>query len=129
MSAYEGIAQTMPLFRLSSPSPLVKLAPLLLYEILVAYCDLNEVSDSCKIDNQDRAAVYVSDVPTGDWPVGVDRPKQNPTPQHQEATECVEAISISSDSSAEDRESIGQRLARKAIGKRPMTEGSSLKKK
>jgi hypothetical protein len=35
-------------------------------------CNRNAKSDPCKICGQDRAEVYVSDVPTDDWPADVD---------------------------------------------------------
>lgn len=73
--------------------------------------------------------MYISDIPTGYWPIGVDQPRRNRAPRREEATDPIEDVSISSDSSADDGESLANCLPRMAAGKHPMAEGPSQKKK
>lgn len=69
--------------------------------------------------------MYISDVPTGEWPTGVDQPQQTHVRHRQKAIEHVKPVSASSDNSAKEEENPEPRLMRQATGKHPTSKGPS----
>lgn len=123
---FRWITHPMLSFHLGAPPPQVKL--LLVQSVIDYWFMINKIFDCCKIENQERARVYVSDVPTDDWPTGVDQPRRNHAPRREETVERIKAVTISCGSS-EDGITLAEHRGRMASGKRPTTEGPSQAKK
>jgi hypothetical protein len=78
----------------------------------------------CKTRGQDRAEVYVSDVPTDDWSVGVDV-QETHAQRRQRVTSHRNTAMSSSDSSKEGAKDVECHMMRKVARKRPASEGPS----
>lgn len=88
-----------------------------LYYCFTSICHsvTTDSSDSSKVRDQERALVYFSDVPTGEWPIGVDQPRRPEMPRFGTPSESVEAVTISSSSSDDDL-TLSARQAKVAVG-------------